>query len=404
MSVATVGVEMTTDTASDTAPDGDTGGRATGAAGEPFRFFDNREKYLMFVTTTSEKAMVSQRIGKELPLLRPSPPAVRVFDAGTGNGIVLANVLRHLHKEMPTVPMVVVGKEFSMEDARLTLSTFAGRLAEHPETVFVLTNMAYAEAPGLFPRSAEHQAALQWWDVPLDGSTGYEFGTQISALEHLLEAGWQTRTSEKTGNQVYATPSVIVLYRKDRAFGLHEVIPRNIGAPQPNGYDLVICAQPWRCRTAADPKVRTVLAPVARALNPHGRLIVIQSTGHDPGMEIIRRIWPGDEPFATPRVQLVHELERQLGDEMSVHVEHHDDASALFTYHLHAMPDEVSNRISMSTSLAAWNAAVYVAQIDDVRVADAMDSVDYLSITNEVVRKHGGLWFQDESFVVVRNP
>lgn len=373
------------------------------AAGEAFRFFDNREKYLMFVTTTSEKAMVSQRIGRELPLLEPIPPAMRLFDAGTGNGTVLANVLRHLHKVMPTVPMVVVGKEFSMEDARLTLSTFAGRLAEHPETVFVLTNMAYSEAPTLFPRSPENQAQLQWWDVPLEGNSGYEFGTQISELEHLLEAGWQTRTSERTGNQVYATPSVIVLYRKDRAFALHDVIPRDVGAPQTKGYDLVLCAQPWRSRTSAEAKVRTVLAPVARALNPRGRLVVIQSTGHDPGMEIIRRIWPGDEPFATPRIQLIHELERQLGDELRVHVEHHDDANALFTYHLHAMPNEVSNRISMSTSLAAWNAAVYVAQIDDARVATAMDELDFLGITNEVVRKHGGLWFQDESFVVVRN-
>ncbi len=376
--------------------------------GEPFRFFDNREKYLMFVTTTSEKAMVSQRIGRELPLLEPIPPAMRMFDAGTGNGVVLANVLRHLHKVMPTVPLVVVGKEFSMEDARLTLSTFAGRLAEHPETVFVLTNMAYSEAPALFPRSPGGQAELQWWDVPLEGTTGYEFGTQISELEHLLEAGWQTKTSEKTGNQVYARPSVIVLYRSDRAFALHDVIPRNIGAPQPNGYDLVLCAQPWRSRTDAAAKVRSVLAPCARALNPRGRLVVIQSTGHDPGMEIIRRIWPGDEPFATPRIQLMNELERQLadpaqGEAVHVHFEHHDDAGALFTYHLHAMPNEVSNRISMSTSLAAWNAAVYVAQIDDVRVADAMEQLDYLTITNEVVRKHGGLWFQDESFVVVRD-
>jgi hypothetical protein len=375
---------------------------------EAFRFFDNREKYLMFVTTTSEKAMVSQRIGRELALVEPIPPAMRLFDAGTGNGTVLANVLRHLHKVMPTVPMVVVGKEFSMEDARLTLATFAGRLAEHPETVFVLTNMAYGEAPGLYPRSAANQANLQWWDVPLGGTTGYEFGTQISELEHLLEAGWQTRTSETTGNQVYAKPSVIVLYRKDRAFALHDVIPRDIGEPQTKGYDLVLCAQPWRSRTGAEAKVRTVLAPVARALNPKGRLVVIQSTGHDPGMEVIRRIWPDDEPFATPRIQLMHELERQLGDATSgepvaVHFEHHDDANALFSYHLHAMPNEVSNRISMSTSLAAWNAAVYVAQIDDARVADAMERLDYMAITNEVVRKHGGLWFQDESFVVVRN-
>lgn len=290
-----------------------------------------------------------------------------------------------------------------MEDARLTLSTFPGRLAEHPETVFVLTNMAYAEAPTLWPKSEENQSNVQWWDIPLDGTTGHEFQNQINALEYVLEAGWQTKTSEKTGNQVYSKPSVIVLYRKDRAFAMHDLIPRNTGGPYGHGFDLVLCAQPWRSRTPAPGKVKTVLAPCARALNPRGRLIVVQSTGHDPGMEIIRRIWPEDEPFATPRATLMAELDRQLEGEGQFHYEHHDDASSLFTYHLHAMPSEVSNRLSMSTSLAAWNAAVYVAQVDDVRIAEAMETTDYMKVTNDVVVKHGGLWFQDESFVVVRN-
>lgn len=371
---------------------------------EPFRFYDNREKYLLFVTTTSEKAVVAERIGRELELLEPTPPAVRVFDAGTGNGTVIGNVLRNLHRQMPTVPMVVVGKEFSMEDARLTLATLPGRLAEHPETIFVLTNMFYAEAPVLWPRSPANQEAVQWWDVPLDGTTGHEFHQQITGLEHILEAGWQTKISEKSGNLVYSTPSVIVLYRKDRAFAMHDLIPRNIGAPQTKGYDLVLAAQPYRSRTPAEPKVRTVLAPLARSLNPKGRLVVVQSTGHDPGMEIVRRVWPGDEPFATPRAMLMKELDRQLnGDDAEFHFENHDDAQSLFSYHLHAMPSEVTNRLSTSTALAAWNAAVYVAQVDDERVAEVMHSADYLDVTNEVVLKHGGLWFQDESFAVVRS-
>ena len=56
---------MTNATSSDPKPDLQRDdGSAPGRDGEPFRFFDNREKYLMFVTTTSEKAVVSQRIGK----------------------------------------------------------------------------------------------------------------------------------------------------------------------------------------------------------------------------------------------------------------------------------------------------------------------------------------------------
>ena len=82
----------------------------------PFRFFDNREKYLLFVTTCSEKWAIGQRIGAELPTLEPAPPALRVFDAGTGDGTVMASVLRQLHGHFPTVPFLVVGKEISLED------------------------------------------------------------------------------------------------------------------------------------------------------------------------------------------------------------------------------------------------------------------------------------------------
>ena len=371
------------------------------ATTEPFRFYDIREKYLLFVTTTSEKVEVATRIGRELPLLKPTPPALHLFDAGTGNGVVLSHVLRDLHRRLPNVPFLVVGKEISMEDTRLTMAGLPDRLAEHPDTVVVLTNMFYAEAPRLYPRSPENQAKVQWWDVPLEGSFAFDYHQQISTLEHILESGWQT-TSSKSGNPIYATPSVLVLYRADRAFALHDIIPRNAGAPQELEYDLVLAAQPYRSRTAAEPKVRTVLAPLSRALAPNGRLIVVQSTGHDPGMEIVRRIWPDDEPFATPRNLLIQELDRQLNDGDDPTAYSFDDSQALFTYHLHAMPSEVTNRLSTSTALAAWNAAVYVAQIEDERVTEVMQHGDYLDATKEVVLRHGGLWFQDESFVVVR--
>jgi len=148
------------------------------------------------------------------------------------------------------------------------------------------------------------------------------------------------------------------------------------------------------------------LAPLARALAPSGRLVVVQSTGHDPGMEIIRKIWPTEDPFATPRNKLITELDAQLNGDSTAPkygFEGTSDAASLFTYHLHAMPNEVSNRISTSTTLAAWNAAVYVAQIEDERTADVLMEGKYLDATADVVLKHGGLWFQDESFVVVRH-
>ena len=69
---------------------------------------------------------------------------------------------------------------------------------------------------------------------------------------------------------------------------------------------------------------------------------------------------------------------------------------------LHTLPGEVGRTIGTSTLLAAWNAAVYVAQIEDDRLAEAMARGNYLDATGEVLARHDGLWFNDESFVIKR--
>ena len=51
---------------------------------------------------------------------------------------------------------------------------------------------------------------------------------------------------------------------------------------------------------------------------------------------------------------------------------------------------------------AAWNAAIYVSQVEDHRVAEAATDSRYLDATAEVLQKHGGLWFIDESYVISR--
>src|SRR6202023_1604552 len=84
-----------------------------------FRFFDNRQKYLLFVNTCSEKWVIANRVSLELANIHPKPPAVRLFDAGMGDGTVLARVMRAAHDRFPAMPFYVVGKEISLEDIRL---------------------------------------------------------------------------------------------------------------------------------------------------------------------------------------------------------------------------------------------------------------------------------------------
>jgi len=63
----------------------------------PFRFYDNRQKYLAFVNTCNEKQKVADRAADELREIRPTPPALRLFDAGMGDATVLARIMRSAH-------------------------------------------------------------------------------------------------------------------------------------------------------------------------------------------------------------------------------------------------------------------------------------------------------------------
>ena len=368
-----------------------------------FRFFDNREKYLLFVTTCSEKWAIGERISRELDSIAPTPPALNAFDAGMGDATVLTRIMRDLHRRFPTVPFLMVGKDISLEDVRLSLEKMADRFSEHPQTVLVITNMYYAEPPWLRPRQAEAAARLNWYEVALEGETAHAFDAQIRALQPRLADGWQTRTSERTGNPLYVDPSVLVLYRADQRFVLDRVIPRREGIA--GGYDLVIASQPYRARLPAEVKIRNVLAPLSGALGPGGRMVVIQGTGRDPGMEIINKLWPEERPFQTPGHELITLLKDTLGPEVpDLRFKHPSDEDGLFRYHLHALPNKIGSNIGTSTLLAAWNAAIYVAQISDSQLTEVLNRGGYLEATQDVLRQHGGLWSIDESFVVYRQP
>jgi hypothetical protein len=376
-------------------------GAAPATASPPFRFYDNRQKYLAFVNTCNEKSAIARRAAHEVSLLRPTPPAVRIFDAGMGDGTVVARVMRSIHRQFPTFPMFIVAKEISLEDVRLGLEKLPDRLFEHPATVFVVTNLNYAEAPRLMPGDARLAAALNWQEVRLTGTTADEYAQQIEDLGPLLTNGWQTQPSAKTGNPVLVRPSVLVIYREDHKFLLDAVIPKPGRIFE--HYDLVLASQPWRARMGAEFKVQKVLAPLTRSLSAGGRLLTIQSCGNDPGVEIIRQLWPDEAPFKVDRHQLLAALRRELGrDARNFNLGTLPDKKAVFRYEMHTLPSEIGDRIGTSTLFAAWNAAIYVNQIEDERLDPVVTTGAYLDATQTVLQKHGGLWFNDEAFVVSR--
>ena len=374
---------------------------ANGNGKRAFRFYDNRQKYLTFVNTCSEKWVVAERVGMELAQIHPRPPALRIFDAGMGDGTVLSRVMRDVHRRFPTVPLFVVGKEISLEDARLSLEKMSDRFFEHPATVLVVTNLNYSEAPWLMPSSVPAAAALNWHEVALRGSTAYEFDEQIRDLQDTLSDGWRVRTSEKTGNPIYERPSVLVLYREDHRFFVDPILPRP-GHNQ-GRYDLIVASQPYRASSSVDFKAQKVLAPLARALAPGGRMLGIHSYGRDPGRDIIQKLWPGRELGQASRHDLLKALKAEIGNsERDLRYNTYADARSLFRYDMHTLPTEIDVSIGTSTLFAAWNAAIYVYQIEDDQLSDVMADSRYLEATQSVLQDHGGLWFVDESFVVSR--
>lgn len=366
-----------------------------------FRFYDNRQKYLLFVNTCGEKSAIADRIAQELPGLHPTPPALRVFDAGVGDGTVLARVMRSMHQRFPTLPFYIVGKEISLEDVRLTLEKLPDRFFEHPATVLVLTNLYYKEAPWLTPHAVAATLSLVWQEVPLTGTTSRDFEAQITSLQPFLAENWRAAMHPTNGNPMYVRPTVLVIYREDHKFQLTRVLPQRT-APRAD-FDLVIASQPYRLRAPLEFKASKVIAPLAKSLAPGGRLVAVHSHGGDPGLEIIQGIWPNENPFLHDRYHMLKATREALGAEArGLIFNAPTDGRSLFRYSMHALPSEVDETIGTSTLLAAWNAAIYVGQIEDARLDQVLGSRRYIEVTREVLRRHGGLWFWDESYRITR--
>ncbi|MBT5218223.1 MAG: hypothetical protein HOI35_07365 [Woeseia sp.] len=276
------------------------------------------------------------------------------------------------------------------------------RFVEHPASVVIMTNLYYAESPWLMPRNVEKAAALNWIEISLEGDSAHGFGEQLRSMDEELVDGWQVRASEKTGNPLYIRPTVMVIYREDQRFILDNVIPKRGEAGKGN-YDLVVISQPWRARVGAEFKVTKVLSPLVKSLAPCGRAVTIQSAGHDPGLDLVQKIWPDEDPFAVNRHEVVKTLKGELGSNARhYNFSNASDDKAMLRYRMHTLPDEISASIGTSTLFAAWNAAIYVAQIEDDRLEPVIASGEYMEATADILHKNNGLWFNDEAFTVSR--
>ena len=194
----------------------------------PFRFYDNRQKYLAFVNTCNEKQKVADRAARRAAA-RSGPRHRRcgMFDAGMGDATVLARLMRSAHAICPTVPQLVVAKEISREDVRLGLEKMADRFSSIRPTVLVVTNLHYADAPALRPRSSDDSPRLNWQVLQAQEAVRRtSTRSRSTALRSVLDYGWATRPSETTRQSRLRAAVGAGDLREDHAFLLDGVIPQ----------------------------------------------------------------------------------------------------------------------------------------------------------------------------------
>ena len=185
---------------------------------------------------------------------------------------VLARVMRAMHDRFPHMPFYIVGKEISLEDVRLDLAEDGGPLlrasgdragADQPR----LCGCAVARGE-VAERRLQHGLARGAADRATRRTNS---SSRSRSSSRSWRENWKAGVSPKTGNPVYERPVVLVIYREDHHFLLDPIIPRPGGTIA--NYDLVIASQPYRARASLDFKAKRVIAPLARALGPGGRLI-----------------------------------------------------------------------------------------------------------------------------------
>ena len=169
-----------------------------------FRFFENRQKYLLFVHTCSREAgdrgagvagIIQHPIHgrRRCGCLTQGSATAPVLARGDALDASAVSAHAILHRRQGAQP----------GDVRLTLDKVPDRLFEHPATVFVLTNMYYAEAPWLTPSSPAAASGMIWHEVALRGASSGEFEAQIAELGPFLEQNWRAMVSPRSGMPVY---------------------------------------------------------------------------------------------------------------------------------------------------------------------------------------------------------
>lgn len=366
-----------------------------------FAFHEQRQRFHVFANTTNESWVLADRLAADLCQISPGPEGIRIFYAPMDNGIALTRTLRAVHARFPDTPVLVVLKGRGLEDLRNTMGRLVDRISEHPLSVFVLTNLYVREALVLEKLSDDNQHPVSRRDLRLEGTKSHGYQLQVAETYEGLSREWLIHQGI-LGQPVYARPSIVTVYRKDRRERLVNLIPRPGKAEI--AFDYCLLNHAYLQSHTMHFRIEHILKPTALALAPGGQMTVVQAHGSDPAHEIVRKVWP-DQPLPfISRHDVMQALRRGLAaSKREFSFSGLTDANSLFRFDMHTLPILDDMEIGALSLSSAWNNAIYFAEVkEDLAQAAAREGKRYLDVTREVLRRHGGLWFANETFRVTR--
>ena len=368
-----------------------------------FVLHEQKQRSHVFAATTNESWVNGDIIAEDIVKLAAKKKRLRLFFSPMDSGVTVARALRAIHAHFPDLPVLLVIKGWGLEDLRNTMGRMVDRISEHPKTVLVLTNLYTREAVTLSKTAKEGPDDLIWRDVSLTGANSYDFQKQTAELFPILANEWTVRQGEDDF-PVYARPSVVTIYREDQREALDHLIPRE--GQSDLEFDYCFLNHPFLHSHTMKFRIDYILQPVVRHLAVGGQIKVVQSFGSDPAHEIVRKVWPDEKIENISRHDIMSALKKALGGDLKeLSFQGMTDARSLFRFDMHTLPVITDADGATLLLQSAWGNAVFFTQMNEDMAEKAMrEGRNCLDVTHDVLKQHGGLWFVNESFSILRKP
>jgi len=138
-------------------------------------------------------------------------------------------------------------------------------------------------------------------------------------------------------------------------------------------------------------QAQRVLAPLVRSLTPAGGSWPSNLVAAIQGWRLSRAL--AGRSFEVDRHQLIAALKQELRRDVLISTQRPAGRQERLRYEMHTLPSELATDWN-STLFAAWNAAIYVNQIEDGAPGYCVTTGAYLDATQEVLQKPWRSLFQ----------